>query len=275
MLQLGIVTDGRYPGIKEDSIGKGCGNALEALAQVIKELRDPETGCPWDIKQTHQSLKQYLIEECYEAIDAIDEGDDKLSEELGDVLLQVVLHAQIASERQAFSLTDIINGIKAKMIERHPHVFGDQVEVSSAEDVIDLWERNKSKNNDRSSILDGIPRSATAMQKAQMLGDKSSRIGFDWRELAELREKVSEELDELDSANNRENQQEELGDLLFVLAQYARKAGFDAEHALQKANAKFEKRFKLMETQTQGEDLRLLSSQELEERWCKAKKALK
>lgn len=247
------------------------GEKFEELVGIIAKLRDPEDGCPWDLKQTHTSLKQYLIEESYEVLEAIDEQPDHIATELGDVLLQVVLHSQIGKDDNRFSIEDVITAISTKMVDRHPHVFGDK-EAKDSEEVLDNWETQKRKERGGgASVLDGVPKAMPALQRAQRLGDKASRVNFDWNSPPAVFEKVEEEYGELKQAiaeNDSEAIQEEFGDLLFSLAQYSRKSGFVAEEALQAAVEKFCTRFKKLEKEN---DLRELSSEELEARWQAAK----
>ncbi len=235
-------------------------HAFIELVRIIAKLRDPNGGCPWDLKQTHQSLKPYMIEEAYEALDAIDAvaagkaAPSSLSEELGDVLLQVMLHAQVAVDQGHFSIVDVIGALSKKLIARHPHVFGSE-RAETADEVLKNWERLK--QNDREGpkgVLDGVPRSMPSLLKAQRMGEKVSRVGFDWDTLAGVREKVLEEIKEFLDEYSRdgggekmERAQEEFGDVLFSLAQWARKAGINSEEALQAANDKFKRRFAAME----------------------------
>ena len=241
------------------------------LVQIVRELRDPETGCPWDIEQTHDSLKKFFIEETYEAVQAIEDDLGKLSEELGDVLLQIMLHSQIASEENRFSIDDVIEGISKKLIDRHPHVFGD-TKVKNAEEVTKNWEELKKKADKEDSVLDGIPHSLPALLWAYTAGKRVSKVGFDWVTDKGVKAKVKEELLEFLNSENKHTE-EEFGDLLFTLAQYARKLDFDPEESLRKANKKFLARFSNM-VENSDKPLEELSSAQLEELWNKSKAAL-
>ena len=242
--------------------------ALEHFESIIAKLRDPIGGCPWDLEQTHETLKQYLIEECYEVIDAIDSGSaSDLQEELGDVLLQVVLHSQLAKESKNFDLNDVIQGISKKIVDRHPHVFG-EVSAKNSTEVLRNWEQiKKSERSAKTSMLASIPRHLPALQKAQRFGEKVSRVGFDWPDATGAKAKVEEEVQEfLATSGNSPSAKEELGDLLFSLAQVARKLGLNAEEALQDSCNKFSNRFSYIEEKA-GEKLGDLSLDELEELW--------
>lgn len=261
---------------------------FERLLAVIAKLRDPSGGCPWDLEQTHQTLKPYLVEEAYETLDAIDEGKSdnsytKLKEELGDVLLQVVLHAQVAKDNKSFTIDDVMKGLIEKLIRRHPHVFGD-VKAASAKEVTENWEKLKLKEQPAGKgMLIGLPRSMPALLKCHRIGEKVARVGFDWAESAEVREKVREELNEFLEADDKKQRdaahvKEELGDLLFTVAQLARKMGLNAEDVLAEANDKFCKRFAQIE-ELGGHRLGEKTPAQLEEYWqqvkAKEKKATK
>src|SRR5580704_3600070 len=219
---------------------------VDRLRDIVARLRSPE-GCPWDREQTHQSLKPHLVEECYELIDAIDAGDDKeMQEELGDLLLQVVLHAQMASEESRFNIDDVATVIADKLVNRHPHVFGETRLPDSAA-VLRQWEVIKrTEKQERRSVLDGVPKGLPALARAQKLQTKAARVGFDWNEAKGALAKVREELSEVESAP--ENRlEEEVGDLLFAVVNFARKKELDAEQLLNQATAKFAARFQAME----------------------------
>ena len=248
---------------------------FKKFVDIIADLRHPETGCPWDIKQTHSSIRQYLIEESYEVLEAIDANDDdELAKELGDLLLQVVLHAQIAKDRGAFTIDDVVTHVSEKMVLRHPHVFG-TTSVKDAEQVLENWEAIKKKERTTEtttpSLLDGVPSSLPALLQAQRLGDKASRVNFDWENKEQVWTKVQEELEELHAAKTPEEIEEELGDLLFTLSQYARHTKISAEDALRTACNKFQKRFRHIET-SMGDRLSTASLEELEGEWQKSKK---
>jgi len=252
-----------------------CADKFQKLVAIIADLRDPDTGCPWDIKQTHESLKPFLIEEAYETIDSIDNDGKGLSEELGDVLLQVLLHSQIGKDAGTFDISEVIELLTEKLIERHPHVFGD-TKVTDAEEVTKNWEAiKKEKKQSKESVVDGVPKAMPALLRAHAIGHKVARVGFDWENIGQVKEKVFEELGELIAElNSREQDQskikEEFGDLLFSLAQLARKMDFDPELLLKEANEKFCCRFRKME-ELAAKDLTKFSAIELEELWQKIK----
>lgn len=225
---------------------------FEDLVAIMDRLRDPG-GCPWDREQTYASLRGYLIEECYEVVDALDRSDlANLREELGDLMFQIVFLARLAAEDRAFEASDVVEGIAAKMVRRHPHVFGEGTATNSAE-VLVRWEEIKKSEKLTSgkaeaavSILSGIPAALPPLVKAQRLGTKAARVGFDWREDVDVLEKLDEEITELRSAvasGDRAAVREELGDAMFTLAMLARRLEVDADEALSAANAKFAYRF--------------------------------
>ncbi len=227
---------------------------FDRLVEIMHELRNK---CPWDKKQTRESLKPYLIEEAYEVLDAIDSGDpDKLKEELGDLMLQVVFHSEIAKERGEFDIYDVIDFLCNKLVWRHPHVFGD-VKVKDAEEVLKNWEKLKQKEkNHAGSVLDGVPRQLPALVQAFRLQEKASKVGFDWEKTEDVRAKVEEEWGELLRAaesGNREAVEHELGDLLFAIANLARFLGVDPEDALRKCNMRFKERFSFIEERLREE----------------------
>jgi tetrapyrrole methylase family protein/MazG family protein len=252
---------------------------FSALVEVVEALRGPD-GCPWDKEQSHKTLTQYAIEEAHELAEAIDSGSrEHTIEELGDLLLQVILHAEIGRQetdkQKHFTLNDVIQGISEKMIRRHPHVFGD-VKVSGSGEVLDNWAKIKEQEKEQSPFA-SIPDSLPALVRAQKIGNKTVRFNFDWENPWQVIEKVEEELGELKEAmreKSQEEQQKELGDLLFSITQVARHLNFDSEQALRMTNKKFEKRFmKMRELVTlDGHDLSKLQVQELEKYWQKAKK---
>lgn len=234
---------------------------LERLLGIMARLRDPQQGCPWDLQQSFATIAPYTIEEAYEVADAIDRGDlDDLCDELGDLLLQVVFHAQMASEQGAFGFAEVARAISDKMQRRHPHVFA-QVDVSGAEDVMVNWEAIKhaeraAKGDADTSALAGISRGLPEWQRAVKLQSRAARVGFDWPGPGPVMDKVREELDEVAAEfarapvqENAARLQEELGDLLFVCANLARHAQVDVGAALRQANLKFERRFRAMEAQ--------------------------
>lgn len=220
---------------------------------IVRALRTPGTGCPWDLEQTHLTLRPYLIEEAYEVLDALDRGDDPhLCEELGDLLLQIVLHAQIADDRGAFAITDVVRGIAEKMVRRHPHVFGD-VAVSGAAEVVRNWEQIKAAERQTAgkgpSTLAGLPTALPALLRAQRLGEKAEKTGHEPHTLADLLSRAKEELAELEkaahspSAAARTQGEQVLGDLLFALCQVARRLGLNAEDSLRASSRCFVERW--------------------------------
>jgi tetrapyrrole methylase family protein / MazG family protein len=233
-------------------------SAVDRLRKIVAQLRSPD-GCPWDREQTHQSLKPHLIEECYELVDAIDAGDDKeIKEELGDLLLQVVLHSQMASEEGRFDMDDVATVIADKLMHRHPHVFGEN-KLPDSEAVLRQWEVIKrAEKQERNSALDGVPKALPALARAQKVQTKAARVGFDWNDADGALEKVQEELSEIESASERQIE-EEVGDLLFAIVNFARKKGLDAEQALWQATAKFSDRFQAMERLAKDRELELAS----------------
>ena len=256
------------------------GRPFDALAALAARLRAPD-GCPWDREQTLESLKTYIIEEAYEAVDAIDSRDPAtLSGELGDLLFQIVFAAQLAHENGWFDIEEVCRKIHAKMVYRHPHVFGD-VEVAGAAEVVRNWEALKSRERREAGALAGVPRQLPALLKALRITEKAAALGFDWERandvVAKLEEEVKELIGELgpDPATRpREGVREELGDVLFVMANLARQLGIDPEAALQGANDKFARRFGAMEEQARalGVELSSLTLAELDDLWETAKK---
>ena len=259
---------------------------MQRLIEVVAQLRDPTTGCPWDQEQTHASLVPYVLEEAHEVADAIRHGDDNhLKEELGDLLLQVVLHAQIAGEEQRFDLDAIANGISEKMIRRHPHVFGD-AEASSSDEVRRSWDAIK--RQEQAEALAGATsplsdqlrtkvRGLPALAGAMTISTKAAKAGFEWDDMDGVWEKVHEELDELKEAvanGNRGHAQEELGDLLFTLVNVARWCGIGPEEGLAGTNQRFLDRFSRVEAALGG-DLQGRSIHELEALWKQAKAAIR
>jgi tetrapyrrole methylase family protein/MazG family protein len=244
------------------------------LRQVIARLRGPG-GCPWDQKQTHVSLKKYLIEEAYEVLDAIDEEDDEaIAEELGDVLLQVLLHAQIGEEEGFFAIDDVIAVLTEKMIRRHPHVFGD-VKAEDADEVIANWEAikaNEAGKSERESLLDGVPKGLPAILKAYQYQKKAAKAGFDWKEIGPVYDKIKEELQEFQEASGEE-QLKELGDLLFSVVNLARFYKIDPEEALNATNRKFYARFNYIEEALKAKNLSFddVSLEEMDQFWNEAK----
>ena len=229
-----------------------AGAAFTRLVEIMASLRGPD-GCPWDRDQTHESIKPYLIEETYEVVEAIERQDDsEFCTELGDVLLQIVFHAQMASEEGRFTVTDVIEAINEKLVRRHPHVFGDG-EVRNADDVVRSWVRIKAeerKDKDDRSAIAGVPRSMPALLRAHRLGEKAANSGFDWENVRGVLDKVREEIAELEEAIEGGDQQAiemELGDLLFATTSVARHLDVNPEDALGHASDRFSQRFRSME----------------------------
>ena len=254
----------------------GEGTSFESFAEIVAHLRAPD-GCPWDEEQTHESLRKHLLEESYEAITAIDSGDfADMQEEFGDLLLQIVLHAQIANEENQFNVNQIIQGIHSKIVRRHPHVFGD-VELSGVQGVLANWEKLKEKERSdkkvEKGLLDGVPAALPALSQAQEYQDRAARVGFDWPEIEGVLDKVREEIEEIKNAQSDFELASEIGDLFFALVNVARWKSVDAESALRGTNLKFKKRFGYVE-QTAKRDGRSLSEMKLEEMdalWNEAK----
>jgi len=264
------------------------GNAFEKLVGVMERLRGPN-GCPWDKEQTYKDIAPHTLEEVHEVLDAIDRKDfDGLKEELGDLLLQIIFYAQIAKEDKRFSIDDVIDAISRKLIHRHPHVFGDR-KVKGSSEVLQRWEELKLKEG-KKSVLGGVPRTLPALLKAYRLGEKASRVGFDWEDAEGILNKVEEEARELHearktldvgrgtsgkrrSASDDRRIEEEYGDLLFTLANLGRFLGIDPESALRKTTERFIERFKFMEDEInkQKKDMQSLSPKQWDELWEKAK----
>lgn len=247
------------------------------LLDIMRRLRG-ENGCPWDKKQTIESIKPFLIEECYEVIDAIEGGDaDKISEELGDLLYQIVFMAQIAEEKGNFDMGQVLSTISGKMIRRHPHVFSDE-KVRDVSDVLAKWEEIKQKEQCQdsqeriSSVLDGLPKGLPSLVHAHRVQEKAARVGFDWAGLDEVVEKLDEEVSEFKEAiktGNLDACESEYGDLLFTMVNISRFMGFDPEGALRKATKRFSERFRLMEKRVleKGQALRDLDLEEMDRLW--------
>jgi len=249
--------------------------SFAALEEIVARLRAPD-GCPWDRKQTHASLRRFLIEEAYEAVGAIDEGEPtKLSEELGDVLLQIMLHSQIAAEEGDFTVHDVIEGIAAKLLRRHPHVFGD-VKVETPEEVVLKWEAIKDEERGEGrSLLTDVPAAMPALAYSQSLQERAAGTGFEWPGVEDVLAKLSEEVGELAQAKTREQQREELGDVLWMLVSLARKLDLDAEESLRLAARRFRERFTALEGLVRERGLKLsdLSIDEMESLWRETKPA--
>ena len=260
----------------------GTGTTFEAFQEIIAHLRAPEDGCPWDKEQTHLTLRKHLLEESYETLAALDEEDpDKMREEFGDLLLQIVLNAQIATENDEFTMAQVLKGIYDKIVRRHPHVFG-EVRVDGVGGVLANWEKikageRKKVGDTEKGILDGLPVVLPALVQAQEFQDRAAGVGFDWTEIDGVLEKVREEIEEVRSAANPEELTDELGDLFFALVNLARWKKIDAESALRGASLKFKKRFKYIEARANmlQRSMQELSLQEMDDLWNDAKKNLK
>jgi len=272
-------------------------SAMTDLLALMEQLRDPLKGCPWDREQTFESIAPYTLEEAYEVVDAIQAGESpaKLRDELGDLLFQVVFYAQMAQERGWFDFDGIARGIHDKLVRRHPHVFGD-AQVSTAGEVLVTWEELKARERADAAaakdphapagVLADVPRALPALTRAQKLGKRAGSVGFDWTDMRDVRAKITEELAELDEAvleagahtrseNPPAHLVEEMGDLLFAIANWGRHVGADAEGALRAANAKFERRFASMEALARERALVLteLTLDHWEALWLEAKQA--
>lgn len=248
--------------------------AFERLLNIMDELREK---CPWDKKQTIDSLRYLTIEETYELTDAILEKDmDKIKKELGDILLHIVFYARIASETNKFNITDVMNSLCEKLIHRHPHIYGD-VKVDNEEQVKENWEKLKMKEGGVKSVLGGVPGSLPAIVKASRIQEKARAVGFDWDNATQVWDKVNEELrefkTEIDNKSSKERIEDELGDVFFSLINYARFIDVNPEDALEKTNKKFIKRFQYLESETAkaGKKLEDMTLEEMDEYWNKAK----
>ena len=251
---------------------------LQHLVETIWRLRQPD-GCPWDRKQTHASIAKNMIEEAYEAVDCIEADDaEHLREELGDVLMQVVLHAQIAADAGEFTMADVARDIDAKLIRRHPHIFGD-ASADDADEVLKIWEQVKLEEKaakPAEGLLDSVPAHLPALMQAQKVSRKAAAVGFEWETTRDVWDKVAEERAEFEREERGSAAAEmEFGDMLFALVNVARKEGIDAESALRASTAKFRRRWAAMEeaARAEGTELESLDTDELNERWDAAKAA--
>lgn len=274
------------PAAQPQNAAADCRDAFQHLVDTIWRLRQPD-GCPWDRKQTHASIAKNMIEEAYEAVDCIEADDpEHLREELGDVLMQVVLHAQIAADAGEFTCADVVRDIDEKLIRRHPHVFG-EVQATDADDVLKIWDQVKLKekqdkdeaaegaNEKPEGLLDGVPASLPALMQAQKVSRKAAAVGFEWDSTAAVWEQVAEERAEFEAEEPGTAEREmEFGDLLFALVNVARKEGIDAESALRASTNKFRRRWAAMEDAAfeQGFDLGDRSTAELNDLWNEVKK---
>ncbi|HXS26302.1 MAG TPA: nucleoside triphosphate pyrophosphohydrolase [Steroidobacteraceae bacterium] len=269
--------------------------SVAALLAIMARLRDPKSGCPWDLAQSFATIAPYTIEEAYEVADAIENADavenpdaidaERLKDELGDLLFQVVFHARLAEERGWFGFADVAHAIAEKLTRRHPHIFAEEGLPTDAASLNRRWEEHKADERAAAAkrrgaleagVLADVPRALPALRRAEKLGKRASRVGFDWSSAADVREKVLEELRELDAACGHAHTVEELGDLLFAVANWARHLRVDAEGALRAANAKFERRFAAMErlARERGLALPALSAAEWDALWREVKAAV-
>jgi MazG family protein len=271
------VENWKFVRYKEHEVKREPGNDIDKrfseFVQVVRRLR---LECPWDREQTHRSLRQYLLEEAYESVEAIEENDmNALKKELGDLLLQVVLHSVMAEQENAFSISDVIESESEKMIRRHPHVFG-EVKVSGSTEVLRNWEHIKQDEGERTSYLDGVPAAMAALLRASRIQGKASKVGFDWRLKADVWKKVVEEVDELHHAEATGNEtliEEEFGDVFFALVNYSRFLKIEPESALNHATEKFIKRFHHIEARAkeEGKDIKTMTLEEMDAFWDEAK----
>jgi MazG family protein len=252
-------------------------NAQSEFTRLVKIMKKLRKECPWDKKQTAQSLRQYILEEAYESVEAIDNEDwRELKKELGDLMLQIVFQAEIAEEKNLFKLEEVIQNINQKLIRRHPHVFGDKI-VQNAEEVKENWEQIKINEEKRDSVLEGVPRNLSGLMRAQRLQDKASQVGFDWPKIEGLIEKIREEITELETAIGQMSPEEienELGDLLFSIVNLARYKKLNAEDALRKSTNKFVARFQYIEKKL-SENKKMIyhsSLEEMDRLWEESKK---
>ena len=251
-------------------------NKIEAFVRLMEIMEDLRTGCPWDMKQTWESLRHLTIEEVYELGDAILDNDaQEVKKELGDILLHLVFYAKIAEESKGFDLADALNHVCEKLIHRHPHIYGD-VEVANEEEVKANWERLKLKEGNK-GVLAGVPQSLPAMVKAQRIQEKARGVGFDWDEPQQVWDKVKEEMEEFHQAcesKDEQNKMDELGDVLFSIINYARFVGLNPEEALERTNKKFIRRFQFMEGKMQEQSLTWdeMKLESLDVFWNQAKK---
>jgi len=250
-------------------------NQFSALVEIIARLRAPD-GCPWDRKQTHASLREFILEECYEVLQAIDDGNmNALSQELGDLLLQIVLQTQIAREAGEFELADVLTSINTKLIHRHPHVFG-SAKAETPEEVAHNWEALKQEERGDASLLASVPGQMPALAYSQAIQRRVAEVGFDWKDVDGVIEKLVEEIRELKQAGNDKERGKEFGDLFFTLVNIARRLGIDSEVALREANQRFYRRFTYMEElcRQRGLTFSQLSFDEQNQLWEEAKRGV-
>lgn len=248
---------------------------FQELVEIVKKLRK---GCPWDRKQTRDSLKPFLVEESYEVLEALEEGDPgKIKEELGDLLFQILFHAEIGRERGEFDIADVIEGISEKMRSRHPHVFGEGAELETAEEVVEQWEEKKKEEGKlRKSLLEGIPKAMPSLLRAHRLQARAAKAGFDWQKVEDVMDKLDEELKEFRAALSEKDQasiEDELGDIFFVLVNVSRFVGVNPEDALRRTISKFIHRFRHIEMKAEesGKNLSEMTLEEMDALWDEAK----
>ncbi|PIR00920.1 MAG: nucleoside triphosphate pyrophosphohydrolase [Nitrospinae bacterium CG11_big_fil_rev_8_21_14_0_20_45_15] len=255
------------------------GKEFQKLAEIVDVLMS-EKGCPWDRVQTRETLKPYLVEECYETLEALDENDpEKIKDELGDLMYQILFHSKISEQNDEFGIADVVRTISEKMVRRHPHVF-DQASAETPDEVVDQWEKIKKTekaSSQRDSVLSGIPVHLPALARSQKLQKKAAKCGFDWKKIDDVFLKLDEEVEEFKQAlrtGDEESASEELGDILFVLVNIAKFKKIDAEESLRQTNQKFIRRFQYIEEQAsrQKRNLKDLSLDEMEAHWQDAKK---
>ncbi|MEL6800161.1 MAG: nucleoside triphosphate pyrophosphohydrolase [Pseudomonadota bacterium] len=259
-----------------DALVHDPSGGLPRLLEIMRRLRDPETGCPWDIEQDFGTIAPFTIEEAYEVADAIAREDwAELEGELGDLLLQTVYHTQIGAERDLFTFDSVANAVSDKMVARHPHVFGDASRDKSADQQTRDWETQKAQERGTAKTLDGVALGLPALTRAVKLQKRAARVGFDWPETAQVLDKVVEEAQELAVETSHDKQFEEFGDLMFVMANLARHLKIDAEEALRAANAKFTRRFEAIEAALAADGRRPEDSDlaEMDALWDAAKAA--
>lgn len=262
----------------DDEQKMDSGALFEKFIKIVRHLRAPG-GCPWDRKQTHKSLRPYLIEEVYELVDSIDQCDyDAMKEELGDILLHILFHTDIRAEAGDFDIYDVISTVMEKLVRRHPHVFGD-TEVSGSDEVLHNWENIKLSERQQSdsdaSLLDGIPRSMSALLVAQRMQEKAARIGFDWNDVLDVWKKLNEEIGELKSSIEQSDDdgiEDELGDILFAIVNLARFLNVNAEMALRHTNEKFARRFRFIEKKLREQGIENPTLKVMDAFWEEAKK---
>lgn len=259
--------------------------ALDKLVNVMVRLRDPKGGCPWDLEQNFKTIAPYTLEETYEVVEAIEQNDPKaMKDELGDLLFQIVFHAQMGKEASLFTLDDIANHVADKMVERHPHVFGDR-EANSAEKVLANWENDKAKKREAAatangktlSVLDGVTAALPAATRAVKLQNRAARVGFDWTDardiIAKIREEIAELEAEIGTKDNHDATEDEFGDVFFAIVNLARHLKVDPETALRRTNRKFERRFRGIEEKlaAAGRDIKTASLDDMESLWNEVK----